>query len=440
MKPLRAYAGLMRNSAFNLGGHAVSVLAALVCIPIAFRELGPERFGLLMLVWGVLSYAIVFDLGTGPAVARATAASLVHDQGRRIAALFRAGALIQLSLGVLAGALLALLAPQLLELLKVPIAYRADAQRALYAVALALPVVLMGQSLQAVLEGVERFDWIAYIRTPIAVATYAVPAVGALAGWSLATMMFGLLIVRIAAGVIFYGLYRKALPAAQSGTARSEIAALFRYARWLAVSGVIAQLLMYLDRFMLSALHGLTAVAQYAAPYDAATKLLLIPGSIGVALFPGLSKDAARAQANDAVARSRAAARMTMIVLLPLCAVLFAFAGPLLHLWLGPQLSGAGVAAFRVLVLATLLHALAYPPVILIEAFGRSDSVARYSIAELIAYLPVATFMIWRFGVAGAAWTWVARSAALMLWSNWYARRWVRTVQPATLTQFANGD
>ncbi|MGQ0813460.1 MAG: flippase [Gemmatimonadota bacterium] len=415
---------LVKNTGYNLGSQVITTLAAFVCIPIAFRELGTERFGLLTLVWSLLAYALVFDLGTGPAVARATAASLVTDGGKRIGAIVRAGITIQVLLGVTAAVLVAGFAPRLLDLLRVPVTFQPDATLALYALAAALPVVLIAQSHQAVLEGLERFDIIAYVRTPVAVATYAIPAFGALAGWSFARIMFFVFITRVVAALVMHSLYVTKLPPAQNGVVRTELRALFRYSRWLAISGALAQVLIYLDRFVLSAAHGLTAVAQYGAPYDAAAKLLALPGSVGVAMFPGLSKDAARGEGAAAVARSRAAARVTIGLLAPICVVLIVFAGPLLRLWLGPQIGTEGVAAFRILLLATVLHAAAFAPVILIEAFGRSDAVARYNLLELVVYVPLLIVAISRFGVVGAAWAWTARAGGVMIWSMWYSRRY----------------
>ena len=432
------YADLVRNSAFNLVSQVITVVAALICVPITFRQLGTERFGLLMLVWGMLSYAIVFDLGTGPAVARAAASSLVKDGGRRIGAIFKAGIVIQILLGTIAALAITWLAPTLLELLKVPPGLRREASLALYALALAFPLVLIAQSQQAVLEALERFDLIAYVRTPVALATYAIPAFGALSGWSLARIMFVILGTRVIALVAFHGFYRTMLPPSQSGSTKSELPALFRYSRWLAVSGVLIQVATYLDRFLLSAMHGLTAVAQYAAPYDAAAKLLVLPGSIGVAMFPGLSKDAARNRLDDALGRWQASARMIMIVLLPVCALLLVLAQPILHFWLGPQLGPEGIAAFRILLLATLFHAAAHPPVLLIEAVGRPDVVARYYLVELPLYVPLLLFAVARFGVTGAAWAWALRTGTLMLWSLWYARYWLRQPQNTSSRKYAN--
>ena len=413
----------VRNSAYNFAGQVISIVVAFVCIPIAFRNLGVERFGLLSLAWSLLSYAIVFDLGTGPAVARATAASLATDAGRRIAAILRAGLTIQIGLGIAAGLIIAGFAPNLLTVLRIPESLHQDATRSTYVVAAALPVVLVAQSFQAVLEGLERFDLIAWLRTPVAAATFAFPAYGAVAGWPLWQMMLAILCARIAGVLMMYAAYARSLPADQSGMARDELGGLFRYGRWLAVTGVLTQLITYIDRFLLSALHGLTAVAHYAPPYDAASKLLVLPGAVGVAMFPGMAKDAARDRAAESVTRSRAAVRFVLLVLVPVCLLLGVFAPQLLRLWLGPDFGPQGTTAFRILLLATLLHAASYAPVILIEAVGRSAAVARYHLIELLAYLPVVILAIMEFGIAGAAWAWVARSAALLLWSSWYAQR-----------------
>jgi O-antigen/teichoic acid export membrane protein len=431
---------LIRNSAFTLGAQAVTVLAAFVSIPIAFRQLGTDRFGLLTLVWTLLSSAVLFDLGTAPAVARGTAASIVTDQGRRIRAILRAGIVMQLALGAFTALVIALFAAPLLALLNVPHAYRADGVLALYALALCMPTVMIAQSQQAVLQGLERFDLIAYIRTPVAVATYAIPAAGALAGWSIARMMFVILATRVAAVLITYAFYRATLPAQQEGASREELPGLFRYGRWIAISSALTSVLLYLDRFVLSGLHGLNAVAQYAAPYDAASKLMILPGSVGVAMFPSLSKDAARQQSGEAAARARAAGRTTMLLLIPIGALLVIIAAPLLRAWLGPQLQPEGIAAFRILVVATIFLAAATPYLVLIDAVGRSNIVAQYLMCELIGYVPVLVLAVWRFGVPGAAWAWVARNVALLLWSAWYVRRKIGNESSIATGQYAHAD
>lgn len=415
---------LVRNSAFNLTTQIASVIAALVGIPIAFRILGPERFGLLTIAWSLLSYTILFDFGTGPAVARAVASSVARDHGTRIRAIAVAGAGIQLVLGAIGAILLLALSTQLLGWLNVPSQFMNEGRLSLYALALAVPVVLLTQSQQGMLEGLEKFDVIAYVRGPVAIATYAVPAIGALAGWSIAAMIFTIVATRALALAVMMVVNHRALPAGQHGNVRAEARGLFGYGKWLAVSGTIAQIMTYLDRFLLSSMHGLAAVAQYGAPYDAASKLLALPASIGNAMFPGMTKDAALDNHGAALDRTRKAARITLALLAPVALFAIVFAGPLLRFWLGDQIQGEGILAFQILIVAMALHAVAYPPIYLIEAFGRTDVVARFHIVELFIYVPVALYLIARSGVAGAAVAWALRGLAVMLWAHIYASRW----------------
>lgn len=415
---------LVRNTAFNFSTQVIGALTALVCIPIAFRQLGPERFGLLTLSWSLLSYTILFDLGTGPAVARAVSASIAQDSGSRIRAIAKAGAAIQLLLGAIGAGLIVALTPVLMDWLNIPPQYHTDGRLTLYALALAVPIVLLGQSQQGVLEGLERFDIIAYVRAPNAMVTYAAPAIGALAGWSIAAMMFAIVAARFLGLVAMSAANARALPQPQRGAARAEARGLFRFGRWLAVSGTVTQVLTYLDRFILSNIHGLGAVAQYGAPYDAASKLLALPASIGNAMFPGMTRDAALDQHASALARSRKAAVITLGLLAPICLIAVVLAGPMLRLWLGSQIQPEGIAAFRILIVAMAFHAVAYPPIYVIEAFGRADVVARYHLAELVVYVPIAVVLIMHYGVIGAAVAWALRGGAVMVWSHIYAGSW----------------
>jgi O-antigen/teichoic acid export membrane protein len=152
--------------------------------------------------------------------------------------------------------------------------------------------------------------------------------------------------------------------------------------------------------------------------------MLALPASIGNAMFPGMTRDAALDQHAEALRRSRKAAGMMLMLIAPLCLLAVILAGWFLELWLGPQIQAEGIAAFRILVVAMTFHAVAYPPIYAIEAFGRPDAVARYHVAELILYIPLAVGLIMRFGVVGAAAAWAVRGLALMLWSHSYVGHW----------------
>ena len=67
---------LVQNSLLNFSSQAISLLVGVVTIPFIVRGLGTDRFGLLSLVWIVLGYFTIFDLGLGRAATKYVAEAL----------------------------------------------------------------------------------------------------------------------------------------------------------------------------------------------------------------------------------------------------------------------------------------------------------------------------------------------------------------------------
>jgi hypothetical protein len=68
-------APLARNTFLNILGLGIPLLVGLVSIPVLASQLGDTRFGILGLVWGVIGYFSVFDLG----LSRANPSSVVSE-------------------------------------------------------------------------------------------------------------------------------------------------------------------------------------------------------------------------------------------------------------------------------------------------------------------------------------------------------------------------
>ena len=71
---------LIRNTAFNLAGQGVPLIAALVAIPWLIHGLGADRFGVLTLAWAAIGYFSLVDLGLGRALTHAVATRLGSDR------------------------------------------------------------------------------------------------------------------------------------------------------------------------------------------------------------------------------------------------------------------------------------------------------------------------------------------------------------------------
>ncbi len=402
-----------RNTLWNVGGQGVSLLIGFAAMPLIVRQLGAERFGVLALVWAVLGYFALFDFGLGRATTKFVAEEMERDRAA-VGPLVSRAVLAQGALGVAGALLLAGLAPLLVgRVLVVPAALQPEARAAFYALAAALPFVLLFGALRAALEGTHRFDLVNLIRTPATAATFVVPAVLAPFGVGLVGIVAVLGASRLAAAVAAGVALVRTTPGFRWSLARSGVPldALWRYGGWVAVSNTVNPLVLYLDRFLLGALAGVGAVAYYAAPFEVVTRLLIVPGGLTAALFPTLT--ALLARGADAEARRLVRTSLAMLGagfgLVAL--VLVPFAEPLLALWLGAEFAAAGAAAVRWLAVGVGINALAHVPNVWVYSAGRPDLPAKFQLAELPLYAAVAWWLIGRWGVTGAAAAWTARAA-----------------------------
>jgi len=420
---------LARNTLYNVLGQVIPLLVGLVAIPITTHHLGDARFGLLALIWAMLGSAVALDLGLGRATTKYVAEYLSlgqHAELRRVAGLTVAS---QTGLGVIGGVLLGLASGWLTHALGVSAELHDEARSALIALAASIPFVVLSASLRGILEGAQRFDLSNLIRAPLAVAGFAVPAIAAPLGASLATIVLVLLGVRVAACWATAVAVRRSLPEFrwEFRPSWAALRPLLAYGGWVSVSNAIAPLLGYLERFLLASLAGVAAVAYYAAPYEAITRLLLVPASLAGALFPLVSASVARTEPGR---RPEQLVGRAFLYLLPALALptgfVAIFATPLLRVWLGDAYAVTGAAALAILAAGVLVNGLAHLPHTYLLARGRPDLPAMFHLIELPLYAVSAWLLIEAHGVAGAASAWTLRvtlDAVLLGAAMWWVGR-----------------
>jgi hypothetical protein len=122
----------------------VPLAVALIAIPALLRSIGVERFGVLALVWALIGYTGLFDLGLGRAMTKLIADRLGHGEAASIAPLFWTGLLLMTAVGVAGTGALLLTAPWLVtEALRISPAVTEETLAAFRVVAIGIPVVTL---------------------------------------------------------------------------------------------------------------------------------------------------------------------------------------------------------------------------------------------------------------------------------------------------------
>jgi len=404
----------VRHTLFNLLGIGVPLVLGLLVIPVLVRELGPARFGLLSIAWAVLEYFTLFDAGLGRATTREVADRLARGAREGLGDVVAGSLLLQLGIGMVGGVVLALTAPLLVEhALRMPAELRGEAHRSLLVLSAMLPLVLLSLAVRGLLEAAGRFGLSNLLRAPTSAATFLVPAAMALAGATLPQILAGLVVVRAVSCVAGLWLVRRAIPQVRWRWPRQwrPLRSVAAFGGWVAVSNVLTPGLLLFDRFALGAIVGLTAVGYYTGPYEASTRVLLLPAALIGTVFPAAAALAARGERAALRSLYLGALRALIFAMLGGTLAAIVLAPHLLALWLGPEIAAHGATAFRILLAAVFVNALVHVPFSVVQALGRADLTARFHLLEVAVHVPITLLLVQRWGVPGAGASWALRVA-----------------------------
>jgi O-antigen/teichoic acid export membrane protein len=415
----------VRNIGWNLIGFGLPLIVAVVCIPPLVQELGTARFGLLTLIWAVVSYFGVFDLGLGRALTQQVSAAIGSGRESDVPSIAATGLAVMLLLGVIAGVLMWALAPAGIASMTLP--NPAEAEAAARAMAWSLPFIVLTSGLRGILESRGTFRAINLIRIATGALTYVLPIAIVRAGMNdLAAIAWALGAMRAASCAWHALLVAREVPGALSPKQfdRLALSGLLRFGGWLTVSNVVSPLMGYLDRFVVAALLSLEATAWYVTPKEMVTKLLIVPTAIGNVLFPRLSSlGSSKEGQQEAVRLEDLSLSAVFLLLFPVTLALALCAPLVLRMWVGEEFARAGSTAMAVVCLGVLLNGLATIPFLSIQARGRSDLTALANVFELPLFIGAVYLMTREWGVTGAAMAWTLRVAIDLVALQWMSAR-----------------
>jgi O-antigen/teichoic acid export membrane protein len=400
---------LARHTLYNLSGLGLPLLAALVSIPLLIDRLGEARFGLLALVWAIVSYFGLFDLGLGRSLTRQLALALSAENDGGAARLFTTATAMMLVLGLLAAVVMATLAmPGIDRVRAVP--DRSEAVAAVGAMACALPFVILTSAFRGVLEARGWFGWVNLIRLPMGLFTFLGPLVVVLSGSTrldvIAWVLAGGRALACAAHAI---VAVRAMPSAARDYVfdRSLLRPLCVQGGWMTVSNLVSPFMGYVDRFVVGAMVSAVAVTYYVTPLEIVTKLWIIPGALTAVLFPMFAVAAQRGDRHDPVF-DRSVSSIFWI-LLPVTFALSAFSHELLHLWVGLAIADASAPMLQIFCVGILVNCLAHVPLTWLQGSGASRHAALAHVAQVPIFLALLMALTSAHGVAGAALAWLCR-------------------------------
>jgi O-antigen/teichoic acid export membrane protein len=425
--PLTSGSLLARNATLNLVTEGWVFLVLIVAMPKLVSFLGDTQFGLFALAWVVIGYLAFLDVGVNRAATKFISEHLAEQDHQSTRLIVRTALTANLVLGLVGGLTVVLLSPYLIHsVFKVSGEMQGQTRLTFYAVALAVPVLLVHGVFRAVLSSYQRFGWINAVNAVATTVQWGTAALLAWKGHGVALVVFATVAARILATAAYGAVVLRLLPGLQLFQVHGlhGLPKLLRFGGWVSVSQLVSPLLVYLDRVLIASFVSLAAVTLYTVPYELMTRLRVIPSSLANTLYPAFSQRSTETQQAQLQWLYQGSLRYLLILMLPGILYLLVFGTDLLSLWMGASFAHQTSAILQILAVGALANALAYVPYNALQALGRPDLTGKFHLLELPLYVLLCVSLIPRWGIAGAALASTVRFALDAVLLFWAAQRY----------------
>ena len=391
------------------------MIAALLVIPFLIVSLGNARFAALAMVWTLLGYFSLFDLGLARSLTYRIAQlsrSGDHVTADRAA---RTGLICLTGMGIIIGTVIAALAPigaAKLSVMQSGGVLEKDLLQSILIVAIGVPIVMVTAGLRGMLEGRSAFGSLNLILIPMGVMMFVMPALVAWYDQTLTAATATVLAVRLTGALFMGGQVKRASSQFLffGRLDRAELRILLGFGLWVSASAIIGPLMVYGDRFVLSAMIPMHQIAYYTTAFDVITRAAFVPSAIMAVFFPLMIQGYAEGQQAFRRRYLQASSAIAVAMLLiAVAGILFSLFG--IRLWLGSEFARQSVTVALIITVGVALNGLAVGPLAAVQAAGNPALPVKIYAFELPIYVIALWYLTKNYGIVGAAGAWSGRAA-----------------------------
>jgi len=401
---------IAKGTTWNLLGNVIPIFAAILATPQILNAIGISRFGVLTVLWTIVGYFSIFDLGLSRALTWVVSCDRISNEPQNtqtkirtvITATFLLGSIGALGLVLASKRIAILICAGNHELLT-------DTTSSLKVIALAIPLITVSSTIRGVLDGFSEFRISNIIRIPQGIAFAIGPYIASFFSTNLVVFAEALVLTRIL-GLLMYITASIKLELFQwtlEKPSLEEFLKIIRYGGWLTLSNLISPLMVYLDRLLLPSMISIADVAFYNTPADIVQRFLIFPASLmGVLFTKFASNDKSKSLTSPSV---DIIFRLVMFFALSTCLIFSLTAPWFLTNWLGAEFGSESSQITRILIVGIYLATLSQLPFTLLQGRGFARHTALIHCFELLFFSVSFKFSVNIWGLLGAAVAWSLR-------------------------------
>lgn len=375
----------------------------MVATPYIVHKLGVNAYGVLSIVSVVMGYFAVLDLGLGAATIKYIADYYYRKDFISISKVIGTSIVIYSCLGIFGAVLIAGVAGFITtKVIHVPQNLYEITQLVFYISSFGFLVNMPLTVFNSIPNALQRFDIL--VKRNIVLGTTNV--IGQVVLLSMGFLLKEIVVLNVGIsiiGIVVFVIVSKRLLPEVSFKPKVDIIImkqLFRFSTFIVILNICCQIVWQTDRLLIAMFLPIASVTYYVVPLNLVQKMLSLISNITTAVFPAVSeyKDDQQ-QLKQLYLR---AAKIVLMLLLPVALVLFTMADKILGFWMGSDFAAQSSTVLQVLTVGFLLGSFSAAPGIFAMGLGKPEIPAFFAIISAILNLLFALIFIPRFGIVGA--------------------------------------
>lgn len=398
------------NALFQISSQVLPLFAGAIAIPLLYREIGRDEFGVFTIGLSALGLFSLLDLGLGRAAVRFMARAFGQNDSS-------AAASIAVHSVVLLGGFSAVVTIACVAMIPTAAArwFHNDLQdptvlrQCLYILVAALPIAGLTSVFRAILEARENFLVISIVQVLLGVLTYLVPLIISFFTSDVRFIIGGAVACRLIAFVAFLVAATVAWPGRFDwrNAKLSNLKEFRQFSLWMVISNMVGSAIVYGDRALLVKMFGIAEIPYYNIPLEMLGRFMILVNSAATVVFPSLSK----ASENKVLFNEVYVSLSNLLsVLVGAALLVVSLLTPVaLHVWLGDDFRNHSTLIVRVLLVGVSFQTLNVFALATLNARGFARPITYMHLLETPAYFWALYTFGRKFGLVGVAAVWSAR-------------------------------
>lgn len=401
-----------KNSLYNIIGLGIPLIVGIVVIPILISQLGESKFGILTLIWALIGYFSVFDLGLGRSLTLNLSRALSKNYFKIIGPIFYTSCISIFFISLILSIFIFFSFIFLSSFYFTDFFVSNEISNSVYIITIFLPLIILIAALRGTLESLDLFGIINFIRLPTGVLTFTAPLISIyFFGSRMDMIVLSLIIVKLISFsfYLFFSLTKLREFEPKYLFKKRLLNPLIYTGGWMTVSNLVSPLMGYLDRFILAYLISTAAVAYYVTPFEIVSKIWIIPGSLTLTLFPFFSFNSEKKNSTELIRMFKKSSYTIFLIVFPISLFFAFFSTEILSIWINEEFSIKSSLLLKIFSFGIFFNCLVHIPFTLLQASGFSKATAIIHTAQLPIFVFFLFLLTNIYGLIGTAIAWILR-------------------------------